>query len=155
MQDSATIRLPASLDSLPSALAFVSSHAERLGFDRQRRHEIEISLEEVFVNIVHHAYQRKGGNVEISCRGSREEGLHLEVIDWGMPFDILSVEDPDISLDISERDVGGLGIFFMKQFMNNVGYRREGERNILSLLARMESPASDEPGFPQNSPDNG
>ena len=61
----------------------------------------------------------------------RDERLIIEIVDSGVPFDPLSFEEPDMTHDISKREVGGLGIFLMKKLMDDVQYIRKGEKNIL------------------------
>jgi serine/threonine-protein kinase RsbW len=57
----------------------------------------------------------------------------IEIIDWGIPFDPLSVPEPDINVPIEDHTIGGLGIFFTKKVMDEVQYRRDGQSNILTL----------------------
>lgn len=128
------IVVPAHLESLQKSIAFVSSFTRELGFDPGRLSEIELCVEEVLVNIFNYAYPGETGEVEISCRSGPEGVLTIEIVDSGIPFDILSSDDPDISLTIDERNVGGLGIYFVKQLMDRVEYRRENNKNYLSMI---------------------
>ncbi|MCK9391725.1 MAG: ATP-binding protein [Syntrophales bacterium] len=124
----------AHLSSLQKSVAFVSSFTRNLGFDPRRLSEIELCVEEVLVNIFNYAYPGESGEVKISCRSGSEGTLTIEIVDSGIPFNILSSDDPDISLNIDERHIGGLGIYFVKQLMDRVEYRRENNKNILSLI---------------------
>jgi len=128
------IVVPAHLKSLQKSVAFVSSFTRELGFDPRRLSEIELCVEEVLVNIFNYAYPGEPGEVEISCRSGPEGTLTIEIVDSGIPFNILSSDDPDISLNIDERHVGGLGIYFVKQLMDRVEYRREDNKNFLSMI---------------------
>ncbi|HSB04077.1 MAG TPA: ATP-binding protein, partial [Thermodesulfobacteriota bacterium] len=58
----------------------------------------------------------------------------IEIIDRGVPFDVTAIPDPDVTAGIPERETGGLGIFFMKKVMDDVRYRRENDRNLLTLI---------------------
>ncbi len=60
----------------------------------------------------------------------------IEIIDSGVPFDITSLEDPVVTADISEREVGGLGGLLIRKLMNRAVYRREGNKNILRLTVQ-------------------
>ena len=51
----------------------------------------------------------------------------------GKAFNPLETEDPDLALDVAERKIGGLGIFLVKNVMDEIDYRREDERNILTI----------------------
>jgi serine/threonine-protein kinase RsbW len=128
------IVVPAHLKSLQKSVAFVSSFTRELGFDPRRLSEIELCVEEVLVNIFNYAYPDEPGEVEISCHSGPEGTLTIEIVDSGIPFNILSSDDPDISLNIDERHVGGLGIYFVKQLMDRVEYRRENNKNFLSMI---------------------
>jgi serine/threonine-protein kinase RsbW len=128
------IVVPAQLESLQKSIAFVSSFTRELGFDPRRLSEIELCVEEVLVNIFNYAYPGEPGEVEISCCSGPEGALTIEIVDSGIPFNILSSDDPDISLNIDERHIGGLGIYFVKQLMDRVEYRRENNMNILSMI---------------------
>ena len=124
----------AHLSSLQKSVAFVSSFTRNLGFDPRRLSEIELCVEEILVNIFNYAYPGESGEVKISCRSGPGGTLTIEIVDSGIPFNILSSDDPDISLNIDERHIGGLGIYFVKQLMDRVEYRRENNKNILSLI---------------------
>ena len=136
MQVLASIRLPAQLASLQTFIDFVTSCSRNQGFNLKKTHEIELAAEEALVNIFTYAYKGKSGDVEIVCKIDEKERVILEIIDTGEPFNVLSVKDPDISADISERRIGGLGIFLIKNLMDSVHYRREGDKNILDLIVK-------------------
>ena len=138
METLASITLPAQMDSLAPALAFVSSFAAEHGF-AERINEIELCLEEILVNVFSYAYPEMPGHVEIAYGLDHSGALNVEVTDQGIPFDLLSVNDPDTTAAIEERRIGGLGIYFVKQFMDSVAYRRENEKNILTLSINQRS----------------
>jgi anti-sigma regulatory factor (Ser/Thr protein kinase) len=142
----AETRFPARLDSLRPALGFVSSLAQTQGFSKKRAQQIELALEEILTNICNYAYKGKEGNFGITCRLEAGGRLVLEIVDEGTPFDPLSVPDPDVTAKMDERQPGGLGIFLVKQFMDDVQYRREGSKNILSLtILKEEQNKNDSP----------
>ena len=124
----------AHLSSLQKSVAFVSSFTRNLGFDPRRLSEIELCVEEILVNIFNYAYPGESGEVKISCRSGPGGTLTIEIVDSGIPFNILSSDDPDVSLNIDERHIGGLGIYFVKQLMDRVEYRRENNKNVLLLI---------------------
>ncbi|MDQ5987204.1 MAG: Serine-protein kinase RsbW [Syntrophus sp. SKADARSKE-3] len=134
MEDSASsIKLPARMDSLMQSLAFVGSFTGKCGFDQKRSGEIELCLEEVLVNIINYAYPDSPGDFEIACRMTDNGTLIIDIIDQGIPFDVLSVDDPNTAATVDERRIGGLGIFFVKQLMDDVQYHRINDKNILTL----------------------
>jgi anti-sigma regulatory factor (Ser/Thr protein kinase) len=131
------MKFPAKLENLGRFMESVSECARAQGFDQKKISEIELATEEALVNICNYSYPEKPGDVEINCK--LENGRFIiEIIDSGIPFDITSSVDPDITSDIAKRKIGGLGVFFIKQMMDDVRYRRESNRNILELIVRKE-----------------
>ena len=133
-----TITLPAHLDSLTRGLALVVACATAEGFPPQRVTEIELAVEEALANICLYAYPDSSGEVVIRC--ARDEAQHflIELIDTGVPYDILARPAPDLTVDPAQRQVGGLGIPLIRALMDNVTYQREGTRNILRLTAQLQ-----------------
>ena len=129
----AKLTFPAKLEYLESMLKFVRNVAEKLSFGGKEINQIQIAAEEVLANIISYAYPNEGGSIEITCDIEEGKRLVIQTVDWGVPFDPLSLPDPDIEAPIEERDIGGLGVFMMRQIMDEVSYKREGERNILTL----------------------
>ncbi|HOD97696.1 MAG TPA: ATP-binding protein [Syntrophales bacterium] len=137
MDTSTGIVVPAQLVYLQKMLDFVTSFTKKAGFDLKRIHEIELCVEEVLVNIFNYAYPATTGDVALVFQPGPEDTLEIRIQDTGIPFNILSVNDPDINAGIDERQIGGLGIFFVRQLMDRVEYRRDHDRNILSLFVKM------------------
>jgi serine/threonine-protein kinase RsbW len=127
------IRAPAKLESLQPLRGFVASCAQRRGFGPKRIREVELVMEELLVNIFSYAYPDRPGDVELSCGGDDAGRLLVELRDAGVPFDILASADPDLRSSIEERNIGGLGIFFVKRLVQDIRYRREEGKNILTL----------------------
>jgi len=127
------IRIPATLESLHPLIEFVTSCAQRRGMSQARIREIELVMEELLVNIFNYAYPDQPGDVEIACRPDDAGNLMVEIADEGVPFNILTQKDPDRELGIEARNIGGLGIYLVKRLIRDIRYRREGNRNILTL----------------------
>lgn len=135
MSVSSKIKLPARMDSLHALTAFAAACAREQGFSPVRISEIELAVEEVSVNIINYAYPQGEGYIELTCRPDPCDQLIFEIMDSGIPFNMLAYRDPDTTKEIEERRIGGLGIFFVKQLMDHVQYRRECDRNILTIVA--------------------
>jgi len=127
------IKLAAKLENLEMLIQSVTTCAREQGFSDNKLPVIELAVEEAFVNICKYAYHYGEGAVEIRCKLDDDRFI-IEIIDWGMPFDITSLPDPDITQDISERKIGGLGVFFIKKMSDDIRYRREDNKNILTLV---------------------
>ncbi len=129
----AKIGLPAEMGNLEKFLDFVVEEAGNQGFPPQRVSEIRLVSEEVLVNIFSYAYQERGGHVSMNCSGG-EDVFILDILDRGAPFNILAVPGPDLSSCLSERCVGGLGIYFVKKMTTEIRYVRENGENRLTLI---------------------
>ena len=130
-----TITLPARIDSLPRGLALVVECATAAGFPPQRVMEIELAVEEALANICLYAYPNGSGEVEVRCTQDETRHFSIELIDSGIPFDMLARPAPDFTVDAAQRPIGGLGIPLIRALMDNATYHREGARNILRLTA--------------------
>jgi serine/threonine-protein kinase RsbW len=128
------IALPAQMDYFEAFQTSIAQYAREQGFDPKRIGEIELVLEEALVNVFHYAYRETKGVVEVVCRVDPQNSLIIEIMDQGVPFNPLLKDAPNLALDISERKIGGLGIYFIKTLMDEIHYRREGDYNILSLV---------------------
>ena len=128
------IRSAANIEHLERLIEFVAGYAEMAGFTANRINEIELAAEEVLVNIFQYAYPGTDGDVGIECRIEDDVGLILVISDEGAPFNILEVPDPDVTADISDRKIGGLGVFFVKEMVDEARYRRKENSNILTLI---------------------
>lgn len=131
------LRLPATMENLSNLMRFVTDLLTKNGFPEQRALEIEMAAEEVLVNIIRYAYSEGSpGDVELRGRAVSEDEFMLEFEDGGVPFDPTSIPPPDVNLSLSRREPGGLGFFLVRKMVNEVRYRRERNRNILTFLIR-------------------
>ncbi len=97
-----------------------------------------LSVEEVVENVVNYAYENGDGFLDVEVDklpGSNR--LFVVLCDGGHPFNPLAKEDPDLTLAVEDRPIGGLGIFLCKQLMDEVTYRYENGCNILTLQKEM------------------
>jgi len=129
-----TLQLPAVLENLDTFIGFVHSGAVSFGLSDKRILEVELALEEALVNVFQNAYPGGDGLVEVRVGSRDAKGLVIEIIDEGVPFDPLARPDPDVTQGIEERQIGGLGIFLVKDMIDHVEYRREGTKNVLTFL---------------------
>ena len=97
--------------------------------------QIEVAIEEIMVNIVSYAQLSDDDGVEVRC-DVLDDPLRvvLQFLDGGVPFDPLAADDPDISPEALQGREGGLGIFMVKQMMDNVSYVYEDGKNTLTVL---------------------
>ena len=125
------LRLPAKLPSLDSFRDFVDRSAVAAGAGPEVLLKIELVLEELLVNHVLHAYGSGEGDSEVACF-CRPGVFCLEVVDEAAPFDPLGHKSPDLTLAPGDRPIGGLGILMVRSLADEVSYRREGGRNVIT-----------------------
>ena len=139
MTEKKTLKISADVDNLDSVTGFVDSHLEDVGCPLKFQMQIDVAVEEIFVNIASYAYRQSSDkNAEISLYFEEEpKTVVIEFIDSGMPFDPLAKDDPDVTLSAEERKIGGLGIFMVKKTMDDVQYKRENGQNILTIRKKL------------------
>jgi anti-sigma regulatory factor (Ser/Thr protein kinase) len=123
----------AKLDNLEPMLDFIEQSVKEIGFDVKKSNEVRLASEEALVNVINYAYPDKHGDIEISCT-TDDKRLFLEIVDWGVPFNPLLLPEPDIKSPMEQRKIGGLGIYMVRSIMDRVDYRRDENRNILTLI---------------------
>lgn len=82
---------------------------------------LRLAVEELVANVVNYAYSNEEGNLEVDIN-VKDNQLSITFIDHGVPFNPLVQNDPDITLSAEDREIGGLGIFLVKQVMDSVEY---------------------------------
>lgn len=95
--------------------------------------KLDMCAEEIFANITFYAYQEKSGIIESELKRT-DNIITLEFRDEGIEYNPLEKSDPDINLPPEERPLGGLGIFMVKEMSDEIYYRRENNKNILTLI---------------------
>jgi len=127
-------KLPAELSSLHEFQAFIAGMAGETGLTPDTINRLELVAEEALVNIIKHAYSSPSdGDVEVRLTADAGPSLIVEILDAGVAFDPLQKPDPDISAGLDERKVGGLGVFMMHKMTDRLAYRRDQNRNILTM----------------------
>ena len=126
------------LENLELFMNEIRRCAASAGLSSSAAGRVELCVEEAVVNIMSYAYPAGAGPFRLDCSNDGET-LTITIEDRGVPFNMLERESPDLTLSASEREPGGLGIFLIKEFMDDVEHRREGDRNVLVLRKRINS----------------
>lgn len=125
----------ANVECLDTVTSFIDEELEALGCPPKAQIQIDVAIDEIFSNIAYYAYKDGNGLVTVQIGKSEDPlGVNLTFIDSGIPYDPLLKEDPDVTLGISERQIGGLGIFIVKKTMDSVTYEYKDGHNILKIL---------------------
>ena len=133
---------PAKLESLPSFLYTVKKAAIKAGLLDNKLKEAELVAEEALTNIFDHAYREQAGFVEICCGTDVADEFVIKIIDQGIPWDIQSVQAPNLLGGLGERELDGLGIHLIKQIVHDVSCQRDGSSNILSMTIKIPTEES-------------
>ena len=125
------------VEQLSKLSDFIDSIAEELSIDSSMAMSLNLAIEEAVTNVVMYAYpEGEVGNVVIIANFT-EGMLVFTISDNGIPFDPTSKTDADVTLNVEERPIGGLGIFLVKNLMDFVGYERKNGYNILTLKKKI------------------
>ena len=124
-----------SLDDIPTLTEKAEEELERLGCSMKTITQFSVAIDELYSNIVKFAYPKdKPGYASMTIHQSREtDTVQIIFEDAGRPYNPLTNADPDITLSAEERSIGGLGIFIVRQTMDEVLYRYENDRNIFTI----------------------
>ena len=121
-------------ENLPQVLDFVDAELEALDCGMRIITQIDIAVEEIFVNISSYAYDPETGPATIRAEVTDKPlSVVISFIDNGKPYDPLAKPDPDTSLPLRQRKKGGLGIFMVKKSMDDVTYEYKNGQNILTI----------------------
>ena len=128
------LTLDAVIENIDPVTDFVNDELEKLGCPPKARIQIDVAIDELFGNIARYAYSEPGGKATVRFDYDPETcAVTISFIDSGEPFDPLSRDDPDVTLSIDQRRIGGLGIFVVKKSMDSVEYEYTGGCNVLRI----------------------
>lgn len=133
------ICVPAAAAQLPALTQFLQDFWSAASLPPAQAMSFELALEEVFMNVVMHGSSPGTvPRVEVSLMLA-DEGVVMSIEDDGAEFDPLTLPQPDVQAGISERKVGGLGVFLVRKMMDTVSYQRIGARNQLRMSKHIEA----------------
>ena len=113
---------------------FLNDGLEGVSLDPIKRQQLEVAVEEIFVNIAFYAYAPATGTVEIDMDVNPATScMQICFKHTGVPFNPLARPDPDVKLPFRERERGGLGIYIVKKQLDSIDYAYEGGMNVLTL----------------------
>ena len=131
--------IKATVENLPQVLAFIDEELEKAECPMKTQMQIDVAVEEIFVNIADYAYTPDTGNAVIGIEILEDpKKAVISFADTGMPYNPLEKEDPDVTLSASERQIGGLGIYMVKNTMDSMEYEYRNGQNMLWLRKSLE-----------------
>jgi anti-sigma regulatory factor (Ser/Thr protein kinase) len=140
--DTRRLSVPATDDGIRAALDALEALTAAHGLSRAVTWPMEVSLDEALANVVRHGLEGRGGkaSVELELRldsGAGPAVCEVMLVDDGPEFDPLAAPEPDTSLAVEDRPVGGLGIVLVRKLMDEVEYERRDGRNRLRMMRRL------------------
>ncbi|SDB14053.1 Anti-sigma regulatory factor (Ser/Thr protein kinase) [Pseudobutyrivibrio sp. YE44] len=133
-----SIVVDAILENLPNVMEFVDLELQQVECSMKAQMQIDVAIEELFVNIANYAYGDGTGKATIEFffdKDSRE--VKISFVDSGAKFNPLEKSDPDITLSAEEREVGGLGILMVKKTMDDLTYEYTDGNNKTTIYKKI------------------
>lgn len=138
MDNKDTLLLVNKLDEVEKLPSFLDTFCQETGIDQALIFNLNLALEEALVNVINYAYPDDGTEYPITLQVQSDASrIVFTLRDQGTPFDPTGKEDADITLTAEERPIGGLGIFLVKQLMDEVTYTYSEGQNILSMVKNL------------------
>ncbi|MBR6352377.1 MAG: SpoIIE family protein phosphatase [Firmicutes bacterium] len=128
------LTIDATVENLDTVISFVDEELEKMECSMKTQMQIDVAVEEIFVNIANYAYTPDTGKATIRLETSEDpKSIAVTFIDSGVPYDPLAKPDPDVTLSAEERQIGGLGIYMVKKSMDDMKYEYKDGHNVLTI----------------------
>ncbi len=128
-----TFKQPAVQENYKHLYTWLQGICREWKLDKTLANKLDMCAEEIFANVAFYAYPDAPGNIEAKLQKTNGR-IILEFKDSGTAYNPLERPDPDITLPPEERPLGGLGIFMIKEMADEISYKREDDKNILTLI---------------------
>jgi serine/threonine-protein kinase RsbW len=127
------LRIKNQMAELEKVSQFIDEIGEELGLSMELIMNLNLVMEEMVVNVISYAYpEGTDAEIELLAKSDANE-LTLVLSDQGKEFDPTKKKDSDMSVNPAERELGGMGIYIVKNLMNKVTYQRLEGRNLLTM----------------------
>lgn len=135
----AVLAVDADVDEIDAVTGFIDELLEDIPFDPEARAQLDIAVEEIFVNISRYAYGEGTGQVTVrgSVTAEPPHTVTLAFEDGGKAFNPLERKAPDLTPAVRRHQVGGLGIFLARSMSDAIGYERREGKNILTVKKKL------------------
>ena len=132
------IVLEATLENLYAVNDFIEKLIAPLGCVQEKRIQLDVAVEEIFVNIANYAYEPGQGRATVQAEiMAAPPSIRIAFIDEGRQYNPLLGEPPNLAQHLKERKVGGLGLLFVKKNVDSIDYEYRGGKNILTLWKKL------------------
>jgi serine/threonine-protein kinase RsbW len=136
-EGSITIRLPVEVREIERLNGLVRRFGELHEVPSRALYAVNLALDEVVTNVILYGFEDASGKelcVRVAVVGAE---VHGELADEGREFNPLNVPAPNFAAPLRDREVGGLGLHLVRSLMDRLDYRREGSKNVLTLMKRI------------------
>lgn len=121
------------MTQVPLLGEWIESIGEKMSLAPDKVFQLNLALEEAVVNVMNYAYPEQD-NMPITLTADDETGaIRIIIDDEGVAFDPTQADEPDLTLPVEERPIGGLGIMLVKELSTSVAYQRKDNHNILTI----------------------
>jgi serine/threonine-protein kinase RsbW len=132
-----SLTVPGRYEYLATIADFIAEMGRDAGFDQDTIFHVQMAVDEACSNVIEHAYQGEDrGDITLTCRCEEKEWVIL-IYDQGRAFDPSSVPEPNLNPNLDEIKTGGLGLYFMRQLMDEVEFSfDENKGNKLRMVKK-------------------
>lgn len=131
-------KFPANIELVENMIDPIISSLREIGVEHKKIYQVNLALEEILVNIAKYAYPDDKGIIDISYEiGDDNKQLKVVIKDKGIEFNPLEKEDPDLEASVENRKIGGLGIYIVKNIMDDIKYHRSNNENVLKIIKKL------------------
>jgi anti-sigma regulatory factor (Ser/Thr protein kinase) len=129
-----SLTVPADLDSLDTITEYVQAAARQAGLSKKASYNLCLAVDEVATNIINYGYTEQGleGNLDLEVTISAQ-ALYLSIQDDSHPYDLTGAAEPDLTLSLEQRPIGGLGLFLARRSVDKLSYQRLHNRNYTTF----------------------
>ena len=128
------LTLDATIANIDAVTDFVNAELDAADCPIKTRTQIDVAIDELFSNIANYAYTPGSGSATVRVEFEKDPlCVAITFLDQGKPYDPLQKEDPDVTLAVEDRPIGGLGVFIVKKTMDDISYERRDGQNILTI----------------------
>ena len=130
------MKIPAEMEYLDEVINMIEAYLEPFECSAKDLYQIQVSIEELFTNISSYAYEEEGGEVEVQWRVVKDACqtiVWITLIDSGRPYNPIEKTDPDFEISFEDREIGGLGIYMVKLFMDYMEYQYVDGKNQFTI----------------------
>lgn len=132
MKDFVQIQVSAKMDNLPFTIKFIENSTKKFGLDEYGQFQSQLAVDEAVTNIIKYGEMADKEKITITCQNFRDK-IDITISDQGKPFDPTTLNEPDITVSLDDRETGGLGVYFIRKYMDRVDYQFKDGRNVLIL----------------------